>query len=171
VALKDDGKRGAVVGGDGEIAALVELSRREAGPVAVDAATADAAAQHPDDVPVAMVGAAIAVLVNCPTELGEHHDNAVVPVLVEPLGQRGEAVAQRSETIGELAFLAPLIDVGVPAAEAGKGESDVPVLPDQMGKPRRLVGKLFGGRARLSACCISFARSPISSARAARPCR
>jgi hypothetical protein len=39
VALKDDGKRGTVVRGDGEVAALVELSRREAGPVAVDAAT------------------------------------------------------------------------------------------------------------------------------------
>jgi hypothetical protein len=30
VALKDDGKRGTVVSGDGEVAALVELSRREA---------------------------------------------------------------------------------------------------------------------------------------------
>jgi hypothetical protein len=38
VALKDDGKRGTVVRGDGEVAALVELSRREAEPVAVDAA-------------------------------------------------------------------------------------------------------------------------------------
>jgi hypothetical protein len=56
MAFKDDGKRGTVVGGDGEVAALVELSRREAGPVAVNAATADASAQHPDDVSVAMVG-------------------------------------------------------------------------------------------------------------------
>jgi hypothetical protein len=30
-----------------------------------------------------MVGAAIAVLVNCPAELGEHHDNGVVPVVCE----------------------------------------------------------------------------------------
>jgi hypothetical protein len=55
VVLKVDGKRGTVVRGDGEVAALVELSRREAGPVAVDAATADASAQHPDDVSEAMV--------------------------------------------------------------------------------------------------------------------
>jgi hypothetical protein len=47
LALKDDGKRGTVVRGDGEVAALVELRRREAGPVAVDAdAATDAFAQH-----------------------------------------------------------------------------------------------------------------------------
>jgi hypothetical protein len=34
-----------------------------------------------------------------------------------------------------------LIDVGVPAAEAGKGQSDVRVLPDEMGKPRSLGGE------------------------------
>src|SRR6516162_4087214 len=39
VALKNDCNRGAVVRGDGEVAALVELSRRETGPVAVHAAT------------------------------------------------------------------------------------------------------------------------------------
>jgi hypothetical protein len=55
MAFEDGGKRGTVVGGDGEVAALVEPSRREARPVAIDAATTDAAAQHPDDVAVAMV--------------------------------------------------------------------------------------------------------------------
>jgi hypothetical protein len=37
-------------------------------------------------------------------------------MLAEVFGQRGEAVTERPETIGELAFLIPLVNVGVPAA-------------------------------------------------------
>jgi hypothetical protein len=52
--------------------------------------------------------------------------------LPRSLAQRGEAVTERPETIGELAFLISLVDVGVPAAEAGKGEPDVLVLSGQV---------------------------------------
>ena len=42
-----------------------------------------------------MVGAAIAVLVNCPAELGEHHDNGVVPVVCAK-SSLGQFLLQRS---------------------------------------------------------------------------
>ena len=58
VAFENDRENGPVVGGPCEVAALIELPGREAGPVAVDAAAADAAAQNPDDVAMAVVSAA-----------------------------------------------------------------------------------------------------------------
>jgi hypothetical protein len=54
VALEDDGKRGTVAGGDGEVAAMVELSRCAAGQ-SPQMGPPDAFAQHPNDVSVAMV--------------------------------------------------------------------------------------------------------------------
>src|SRR5215471_5659949 len=69
VTFEDGGEDGAVVGGDDEIAALVEPGPGEAGPIAVDAPAADAAAHHPDDIAVAVIGAAVAVLADRAAEL------------------------------------------------------------------------------------------------------
>src|SRR5215471_15287749 len=64
VALEDCREHGAVVGRYRQVAALIELGLRQAGPVGIDPAAAYIAAQHPDDIAVAVIGAAIAVLVN-----------------------------------------------------------------------------------------------------------
>jgi hypothetical protein len=53
-------------------------------------------------------------------------------MLAEVFGQRGEAVTEGPETIGELAFVISLVDVDVPPTEAGKGEPDVLVLSGQV---------------------------------------
>src|SRR5437764_4294267 len=64
VAFEDGGEDRAVVGGYREVPGLIELRCREAGPIAVDATAADTAARDPDDIAVAVIGPAIAVLAN-----------------------------------------------------------------------------------------------------------
>src|SRR4029077_16904010 len=89
-ALEDGGEDHTVVGGDREVAALIELRGRETGPIAVDAAADDAAPQYPDDVAVAVIGAAIAILPNRPAEFGKDNDDSVVPGAAETAGEKGE---------------------------------------------------------------------------------
>ena len=55
----------------------------------------DRAAQHPDDVAVAVIGAAVAVLVDRAAEFGDHRDDRVVPVRPQPVCQGREAGAER----------------------------------------------------------------------------
>src|SRR5207302_10543292 len=57
----------AEVGGQGEVAAFIELRLIEAGPAAVDFASLDRAAQDEPHVSVAVVGAAIAVFAHVPS--------------------------------------------------------------------------------------------------------
>src|SRR6516164_5361662 len=79
---------------------------------------------------------------NRPAELGNYNDDGVVPILAEEAsGERGKPVTQGLQTIGELTLTFALIDVGVPAAQVGKGQPDIPVPTDQMGEPRRLHRK------------------------------
>ena len=61
VADEDFAEDGAEVGGEGEVAAFVELVIGEAGPAAVDVAAFDVAAHDEHAVGVAVVGAAVAV--------------------------------------------------------------------------------------------------------------
>jgi hypothetical protein len=70
VALEQGGKQRAIIGGNGEVAGLIELSRRKAGPIAINAAAAHASAKHPYDVAMAVISATVAVLVNRAAELG-----------------------------------------------------------------------------------------------------
>jgi hypothetical protein len=132
VPFENGSERRAIIGSDREVAALIELSCRKAGPIAINAAAAHTSAKHPNDVAMAVIGAAVAVLMNGAAELRHDDDDGIVTMLAEVFGQRGEAVTERPETIGELAFLISLVDVGVPAAEAGKGEPDVLVLSGQV---------------------------------------
>src|ERR1700730_18572773 len=141
VAFEDCGEDHTVVGGDREVTALIELRRREAGPVAVDTAAADAAAQDPSYIPVAVLGAAIAVLSDPATELGENDDDGVVPGVAETSGKGEEPLAERSQPVGELTLGLALFHVSVPAAEAQKHQPDVPVLANEVGEPCRLSRK------------------------------
>ena len=70
VAFENYRQDGAKIGGDREIAPLVELRRGEARPVAVNAAAIDRASQQPDDIAVAVIRAAIAVLAHGAAEFG-----------------------------------------------------------------------------------------------------
>src|SRR5258706_6567559 len=105
------------IGGDGEIAAFEQLRGRKARPVAITAATAHPPAGQPDHVAVAMIGAAVAVLLNGAAELGDDDDDRVVPVATQAAGQRGQPIAERTQPVGELTLVVALLDMRVPAAE------------------------------------------------------
>src|SRR6266851_8921744 len=121
------GERAPVVGRHGEVAALEERGWREAGPLPVNPAAAHRPAEDPDRVAMPVVGAGIAILLHGAAEFGEHDDYGISPFAAEVLRQRGEALAERAQPVGELAVMAALADMGVPPAEADKGESDVVV--------------------------------------------
>src|SRR5207248_4033201 len=117
MALEDGRQRGAKVGGDCEVAPLVELGRGETGPIAVNPAAIDLAAQYPHDIAVAVIGATIAVFPKGAAEFGHDDDDGVLPSLAQPSGKSGEALAERAQMIGQLPVVIPLIDVGVPTAQ------------------------------------------------------
>src|SRR5260221_7170421 len=131
----------AVIGGHGEIAALEQRVRRKTRPLAINSPAAYAAAQHPDDIAVAVIGAAVAILLHGAAEFGEHDDDRIVPVASERLGKGGEPVAERAQPFGELTFVVALADMRVPAAEAQKGETDIAAATDRSGKPFRRPGQ------------------------------
>ena len=64
----------------------------------------------------------------------ESHDNdGVVEILTKSLGQGGDAIAQQPQMSGKLTRSAALVNVSVPAAEAGKSEPDPSILYKQVG--------------------------------------
>src|SRR3954470_19999295 len=68
------GKDGAEVGGESEVAALIQLLLLETGPTAMDAASFDATAYDEQSAGVAMIRAAVAILAGHAPELGHRHD-------------------------------------------------------------------------------------------------
>src|SRR4051812_45233585 len=138
MARDHGGHHTAVIGGDGEIAALEQRRHRQSGPLAIDLAAADAAAEYLDRVAVAVVGAAIPILFHGAAEFRQDHDDGVVPDCstgaVERLGEGGEPVAERAQAVGELALLVALADMRVPAAEAQERKPDIAIAGNQSSK-------------------------------------
>src|SRR5579883_3334012 len=125
------GKDLAEIGRHGEVAMLIELRRRQARPLAIDAAAPDRAAQNPDHVAVAVVGAVRVVLAQGAAELGDDDDGGVLPLGAEAAGEGGKALAERAQVIRELALVSALIDMRIPAAERREGEADAPVAAQE----------------------------------------
>ena len=158
----------AEVGRDREVAALVALFGREAGPRAVDLAAADAAAEDEHRVAVAVVGAAVAVLLHRPAEL--RHREHTMSAMRSPRSVASAAMpcAKSSSRAGELAGRAALVDVRVPAAELGERDLEADVRLDEL---RDLPQRLAERRSRVvgavaPACnCAGFAPSSASSSR------
>src|SRR5271167_3543405 len=141
VALEDRRQHGAKVGGDSEIAPLVELRRGETGPIAVNAAAIDGTAHYPDDVAVAVIGAPVAVLPKGAAEFRQDDDDGVLPGLARSAGKSGETLAERAQMIGQLPVVVALVDVGVPTSEPDCRNADAGVMADQQREPGRLPGK------------------------------
>src|ERR1700722_15860003 len=62
MALTDLRQHGAVVSRDRKVAAVVQLTIVESGPVAMHLATGDVAAHQPHDIAMAMIGSSVAIL-------------------------------------------------------------------------------------------------------------
>src|ERR1700736_2809884 len=145
MALEDRRQNRAEVGGDGEVAPLVELRRGETGPITVNPAAIDGAAQYPDDVAVAVIGAPVAVFAKGAAEFRQDDDDGVSPGLARSAREGSEAFAERAQMIGQLPVVVPLVDVGVPTSEPDCRDADAGVIADQQRQPGRLAGKVGRG--------------------------
>jgi hypothetical protein len=137
VAADDFVEPRAEVGSDRQVAAVVPLLAREAGPQAVDLAAADRATEHHHGVAVPMIGAARAVLVHRPPELRHRHDHDVLHAIAEIAGERGHPAGEVVEAIGEQPHGRALVRVVVPVAgfrerdlEADVGLDELRDLPE-----------------------------------------
>src|SRR5438094_7587585 len=64
-----------------------------------------------------------------------------MPSLARSASKRGETLAERTQTIGQLSFMVALVDVGVPTPEPDCGNPDTGVAADQQPEPGRLPGE------------------------------
>ena len=95
MAAHDLREDAAEVRRDRQVAPVVALLAREARPAAVDLASADVlAADDHHRVPVAVIGAAVAVFRHCAAELAHRHDHHVVHRVAQVAGERRNPAAE-----------------------------------------------------------------------------
>jgi hypothetical protein len=123
----------AEVGGDGKIAAFVELFGREAGPLAVHLAATHGSAQDEHDVGVTVIGAPGAVLARCAAELRHGNEDYVFSIVAHVGPKGGETVAEFLQAIGQLSILISLILMSIPPADVGEGGFHAEVGLEQLG--------------------------------------
>ena len=122
----------AKVGGDGQVAALEALLGREARPPAMDAAASHPAAEHQHRGRVTVIGSAVAVLGDGPAELRHRQHHHVAQSIAEVAREGGETAAQLAQAIGELALLAALADMRVPAVDVDEADLKSDVGADEL---------------------------------------
>src|ERR1700722_557200 len=124
----------AKVGGEGQIAAFVELGLVQTGPSSVDFSALDWTSQNEHHVGVAMVGAAIAVFADGASEFGHGDDDGVFAEVAEVGPEGSEGLRKLAKNIGNLALGAAFVDVMVPASDIGEGDLHAEVGLDELGE-------------------------------------
>src|SRR5713226_851601 len=94
MAYDDLAEHVAEIGCDGKIAALVTAIGRETRPLAVHASAAHSAADDHHHVTVTVIGSAVAVLVDRPSELGHRQNDRVTHSVAEIGHKRGNAARE-----------------------------------------------------------------------------
>src|SRR5204862_6270479 len=128
-------QHGTEIGADGEIAALIQRRRRQTEPLAVNPAALPRPAEQRDDIAVAVIGAAIAILAHGAAEFGQQDDDRILPRTAEGFGKCCEPVAEGAQSLRQLSGMIALPDMGVPAAEADDGKADRWVVREEAGEP------------------------------------
>lgn len=114
--IRDDfAEDAAVVGGDGEIALLVELVCTHAGPARVHFSAFHRASHNEHAIGVAMVGAAVAIFVGRAAEFGHAYEDYVVHAVAHILVKRGHSLPQIAQKIRKAPFRTSFGDVMIPA--------------------------------------------------------
>ena len=171
MALEDCGERRAEIGGDREVALLIE-PRRCRGPASPHkCGPLYGAAEHPDHVAVPVVSPAIAVLADGAAELGQHEDDSVAPSLARSAGEGGEALAERAQSLGELSLVVSLVDMRVPPPQPDRRKPDACIATNQASEPRRLPREPSRQRSAVVGALSVLLKAPSSCARAVRPSR
>src|SRR5579862_2909826 len=124
--LEQTCKHRAIVGQYRIVAILKQRRLLDLDLLADDASAIDAAAHHPIDAAVTMIGAAIAILAEGAAEFGDHDDDRVAPGCGPDLfGESGKPAAEFAHAIGEITGCRTLVDVGVPAADIDEAEIEL----------------------------------------------
>src|SRR6202051_4922519 len=125
-ALEQACEHGPVVGQDRIVAVLKKRRLLDLDLSAEHAAAIDAAAHHPVDAAVAVIGAAIPVLAEGAPELRNHHDHRIPPSRrADLLGKSRERAPELAEAVGQITGGRSLIDVGAPPADIDKAEIEL----------------------------------------------
>src|ERR1700680_3313579 len=104
--------------------------------LAGDAAAIEAAAHHPIDAAVAVIGAAVAILAEGAAEFGNYGEDGVSPSRRSDFFRKpSERAAEFTQSIREVAGGRALVDVGIPAADVDKAQ--VELLAHQPADPTR----------------------------------
>src|ERR1700704_3841900 len=154
---------GTKIGRHSKIAAFVERVRSKAGPLAVHPAALHGAAQYPDDIAVAVIGAAIAVLPPRAAKFGQHDNGGVPPIRAERFGERCEPVTEGAEPLRQLPSMTALAHMSVPAAEADKGRRILRLAAISPASRAATAGKPLGAGAPPSAGSAGAGNPAISS--------
>src|ERR1041384_598292 len=134
------------------VAPLVAGLHVEPRPAPRDPLAIHGSAQHQHRRGVPVVGAAGAVLADGPAELRHREHAHVAEPLAEIGRERGERSPQLVQPGGQLALVAALVHVGVPAAHVGERDLHAEVRLDQLGDlphalaqpARRILGAVLG---------------------------
>src|ERR1700686_3597220 len=103
-----------------QIAVLIQLLGRHAWPLAVDFATFNGAAEHEHDISVPVIGSTGTVLLCRTPELGHGHEDYVLRVAAHIGPESGDALAEVTQTIGQLSVHTALILVRIPATDVSE---------------------------------------------------
>ena len=131
----------AEVGGEGEIAAFVELRLIEARPPSVDFSAFHRTAEDEHDVRMAVIGAAVSVLVGRAAKL-RHRDDDRVFAKIAKIGPEGsDRLREVAEHIGQLAFGRSFVDVMVPSSDIGERYLNAEIGFDQLRQLAKAVAE------------------------------
>src|SRR6202163_4741475 len=120
-ALEQPGEHGTIVGQDRIVAILKKVCLLDLDLFAENTAAIDAAAHHPVDAAVTVIGAAVAVLPKGAAKFGDHDHHRISPSRRSNLfGKTCKRAAEFAEAVGEISCRRTLIDMGVPAADIDK---------------------------------------------------
>ena len=117
----------AIVGRDIEIAAVIELVGMQTGPLAIDLAAIDIAADDKHNITVAVVGAAAGILLKGTTEFTHYHNCKALCVVgaigIAQVGhERGETTGYGAKLAGKVAGATITLRLmGIPAAQINGG--------------------------------------------------
>src|ERR1700761_6253985 len=135
-ASKKTGEHGPIVGQDRVIAVLEQGCLIYLDLLTKNTTAIDAAAEHPIDTAMTVVGAVVTVLAEGTAELIDCDDDRVTPGRRPDLFRKaGKPTPEFAETIGEVAVGRTLVDMGVPSADIDKAK--VELLTHQPADPPR----------------------------------
>ena len=126
------GEHVAKIGRQCQIASFIQLLRCEAGPLAVDLAAVDGAAQREQAASMAVIGATRSVLPDRAPELGHRQNDDVVHPIAKILIKGRDGLAEVLELIRELAPRRTLVGVCVPTTSIGERNLEPDVRFDQL---------------------------------------